>query len=565
MKAQLPLGLPDELVVDNFAGGGGASVGIERGIGRPVDIAINHDETAVALHRENHPHTTHYECSVFRVDPRKITGNQPVGLAWFSPDCRHFSRAKGKKPVSQKIRGLAWVVIRWAHRVRPRVIMLENVPEFLEWGPLDGNGVPITERAGETFQQWVAELRRRGYRVEWRKLRACDYGAPTIRERLFLVARRDGLPIRWPEPTHGDAPGLEPYRTAAECIDWSIPCPSIFERSKPLAEATQRRIAKGIERFVVNDPEPFTVRTDMHKSNSGCAYPLSEPLRTITSSGGHALAVPFIVGAGGRMGQSRPRGMDEPMQTVTAKADSCLAVPFVSTYYGTRGDGNGDGRGQHLAEPLRTQTTENRHALAVPYLVPRYGERPGQEPRVQPLNTPLATIVPSGNGARMAAAYMAQHNTGMTGRKLVQPLSTIVAKGCTQNLVTAELGTGRRDHADQVRAFLTKYYTSDGNPSQNQSLREPLHTVPTQDRYGLVTVHGRTYRIVDIGMRMLQPRELFRAQGFPDWYEIDQAGGRKLPKHEKTRLVGNSVPPDLPAALVEANFVHERASDSGVA
>ncbi|TKI02043.1 DNA cytosine methyltransferase, partial [Martelella alba] len=313
-----------EIIVDNFAGGGGASTGIEMAVGRSVDIAINHDQNAIDMHTTNHPDTLHYCESVFDIDPIAATAGQPVGLAWFSPDCRHFSKAKGSKPVKKEIRGLAWIVLRWALETRPRVMMLENVEEFKTWGPLltdaDGSQRPDPARAGETFEAFcgmisggipgnhpaLAEaceflgvdpssgqgqqlVRGLGYNVDYRELRACDYGAPTIRKRFFMVMRCDGRPVMWPGITHGDpkspavqAGKLKPWRTAAECIDWSIPCPSIFERTRPLAENTLRRIARGIQRFVINNPAPFIIQCNHTKSDGSYDHSVSKPCLTLS-------------------------------------------------------------------------------------------------------------------------------------------------------------------------------------------------------------------------------------------------------------------------------------------
>lgn len=491
---QVALDLGHELVVDLFAGGGGASCGIEQGIGRPVDIAVNHDEMAIAMHEANHPHTDHFCESVFKVNPVAVTGNQPVGLLWASPDCTHHSKAKGGKPVSAKRRGLAWVVIRWARRTRPRVIMLENVEEFEDWGPLtpkrtecgevlrfpDGKPmlVPCPDRKGQEFQKFKAQLKRLGYQVEHRQLRACDYGAPTIRKRFFLIARRDGRPIVWPKPTHGAPASLpvrrgkqKPYRTAAECIDWSIPCPSIFTRKKPLAENTMRRIASGIQRFVLDTADPFLIAIDHGSARSGCNWSIREPITTVT--------------------------------------------------------------------------TENRHALVVPTLIQTgFGERPGQQPRVPGLHKPLGTVVAGGSKHAMVAAFLAKHYTGVVGSELRKPLGTVTTV----------------DHHSLVAAFMAPYYGS-GSGETGRSLMEPAPTATTKDRLQLVTVQidGATYVITDIGMRMLQPHELFKAQGFPDDYVIaPEFKGRPIPKYAQVRMCGNSVPPVWPRALVEANFVHEK-------
>lgn len=467
-----------ELIVDNFAGGGGASLGIEMALQRRVNVAINHDPVALAMHKANHPDTVHLCESVWDVEPVEVTRGLPVGLAWFSPDCTHFSKAKGSAPVKKEIRGLAWVVLRWAATVRPRVICLENVEEFTTWGPLGKDGRPCRLRRGETFRSFVHQLRGHGYEVEWRELRACDYGAPTIRKRLFLIARSDGLPIQWPRPTHG-APDsaevlsgkLEPWRTAAECIDWSIPCPSIFDRKKPLAEATCRRIVKGIERYVLQG-EPFVV-------------------------------------------------------------DS-LAPTLIQT---------------------------------------GYGERKTQAPRVLDLHAPIGTLVSGGKHA-LAAAFLAKHYGGPNGNQtpgqsLREPMSTVTNTGQIGPVSVRLDAAPDRDRARQVAAFLTRY----NGQGLGQDPGTPLGAVTSRDRYGLVLVEveGETYAVADIGMRMLQPRELFRAQGFPDSYEIappvrvHRRGKwivRPLTKTEQIKCVGNSVCPPMAAALARAN-VPELAARTG--
>lgn len=551
------------LVIDSFAGGGGASLGISRALGRDVDVAINHDPEAVAMHAANHPGTHHYCSNVWQADPAEVVraaGGGPVALAWFSPDCKHFSKAKGGRPVKRNIRDLAWIVVLWARRVRPRVIMLENVEEFRTWGPVDIEGRPCPERKGATFERWAGDLKRLGYRMEYRELRACDYGAPTVRKRLFVIARCDGLPIVWPEPTHG-APGndkgLPPYRTAAECIDWSLPCPSIFltpeEARKigvrrPLAEATLRRIARGVKRYVLDHPDPFVIPID-HGSTTTSGRSVHEPLTTITAENRHALVAPHVTKfRGGATGHD----CRAPLHTVTANS-----AP-----------------GGHMggATPL---------GLVAPTLVQMgYGEREGQAPRVPGLDKPLGTVVAGGCKHALVAAFMAQHNTGVTGHDAREPVSTIVQKGCTQGLVTAHLshaytsntaggqGDPRRPaktvltggHHALVYSFLTKYYGTDQDPR----LEEPLHTVTTKDRFGLVTVEvgGVPYVVADIGMRMLAPRELFRAQGFGDDYVIDPVvDGKPLTKTAQIRMCGNSVCPPLAEALVRENLSAERRAE----
>ena len=476
LTPQYLLPLADELVVDNFAGFGGASTGIEAAIGRPVDIAINHAPDALALHAANHPQTQHLCESVWDVDPREAAQGRRVGLAWFSPDCKHFSKAKGGKPVEKRIRGLAWVAVRWAGALKPtgqhpRVIVLENVEEFVTWGPLRADGRPDPAQAGREFQAFVNALRRLGYAIEWRELRACDFGAPTSRKRLFLVARCDGMPISWPAPTHARSPkrssGLKPWRTAAECIDWSLPCPSIFERSRPLADATLRRVAAGIQRYVVDAADPFIVR----------------------------------IGHTGHGDSGKTRGIHEPLSTITSKAEHLLVAPTL------------------------VQTG--------------YGEREGQAPRVPGLDKPLVTIMAGGAKHALVAAFLAKHYTGVVGSDLRAPIGTVTSV----------------DHHSLVAAFLVKFY---GQGGQWSGLDEPMHTIPTRDRMGLVTVAGEQYRIADIGLRMLQPRELARAQGFDD-STLLAAPGLQLSKAAQVRVIGNSVCPPLAEALVRANYSERQA------
>jgi DNA (cytosine-5)-methyltransferase 1 len=500
------------LIIDNFAGGGGASVALEEALGRPVDIAINHDPDAIAMHKANHPDTLHLQEDVFAIRPAELCAGRPIDVAWFSPDCKHFSRAKGGAPVSKKIRGLAWVVLRWASLPkwqRPRVIFLENVTEFQTWCPVKRNGQPDMSKKGETFRLWVSHLEALGYAVEWRELVASDFGAPTIRKRLFLVARCDGEPIHWPEPTHGDPSakgfresGLSPWRTAAEIIDWSIPCPSIFERKRPLADKTLARIARGIQRYVIDDPQPFIVNLT------------------------HGV---------------RLESIDLPMKTIT-----------------------GANRGEK--------------ALVAPTLIQTgYGEREGQSPRTLDLQRPLGTVVAGGSKHALVAAFLAQHNGGprngsLSGRSADAPISTITGRGTQQQLVTSHLlklrGTCKDGqpvtepaptitaggmHIGEVRAFLLKYYGA----GVGQSVKEPLHTVTVKERFGLVTIHGETFQIADIGMRMLAEHELYAAQGFlqvrPDYAIRPVINGKKMTKTASIARCGNSVSPPPAIELVRAN------------
>ena len=433
------LALFDIRAIDLFAGGGGASEGFKWATGRSPLVAINHDQDSIIMHAKNHPGTMHLCESIFDVEPFLPHG-MPLDFLWASPDCTHFSRAKGGKPRSKEIRGLAWVVVDWARKVQPKVIGLENVPEFETWGPLDEKGMLIKERKGETFQEFVGELRKLGYQVEWRNLVAADYGAPTTRKRLFLLARCDGRPLVWPAPTHG--PGRElPWRTAAECIQWDIPCPSIFTRKKPLADKTLARIAEGLKRYVVEADDPFLL------------YPDGDTL------------VPFGI-----------------------------------------------------------QT--------------RNGERKGQTPRTFDLGKPMNTITSQGSQGALVAAFLAKHYTGVIGQPLNKTIGTITAK----------------DHHSLVAAFLMKYY---GTGGQLQSLSGPMHTIVSKARFGLVTVNisGEEYVITDIGMRMLQPRELARAQGFLDTYHLTGT------KTSQIARIGNIAPPHVVRALVAANFNHRAWSE----
>lgn len=559
-----------ELVVDNFAGGGGASTGIEIALGRSVDIAINHDPDAIAMHRANHPTTRHYCESVWEVDPVEACGGRPVGLAWFSPDCKHFSKAKGGKPVEKKIRGLAWVVLRWAAKVRPRVIMLENVEEFKTWGPIR-NGQPIRERSGETFTRWVGQLEALGYVIEWRELRACDYGAPTIRKRLFIIARCDGKPIIWPEPTHGDPDSLEvragllkPWRTAAEVIDWSKPCPSIFDRKKPLAENTMKRIARGIMKYVVNDPAPFVVQVN-HSGDGFRGQSIDTPLQTVTAKHGYGVVTPILTrfnqnGVGqsveepldtvmagatrfglvapvmspiGQTGFSEDRSYraDEPLRTVVSKAEQCVVAPVLVKYHGLKSDN--DVRGQQMGTPINTLDTSNRFALVSAFIAKHYDggyQGPGAD-----VESPLPTVTCHDHNA-LCTAHILQLNNNMDGHGMRQPLNTITA------------GAG---HLGEVRAFLVKYY----GQGAAQGVDQPLGTVTARDRFGLITIRDTQYAIVDIGMRMLEPRELFDAQGFPEDYIIEHdADGRPMSKKAQVMKCGNAVCPPIPAALVRVNL-----------
>ncbi|HDS6224709.1 TPA: DNA cytosine methyltransferase [Klebsiella pneumoniae subsp. pneumoniae] len=639
-----------EIIVDNFAGGGGASTGIEMAIGRSVDIAINHDPNAVAMHTTNHPGTLHYCESVYSVRPKVATAGRNVGLAWFSPDCRHFSKAKGAKPVEKAIRGLAWIVIRWALDVSPRVMMLENVEEFKTWGPLLAAEMrPDPERVGETFQAFVgmltsgvsadhpallecceflelspdSEQAKRlfaglGYVVDFRELRACDYGAPTIRKRFFMVMRRDGQPIVWPEATHGDpkspavlAGKLAPWRTAAECIDWSIPAPSIFDRKKPLAENTLRRIARGIQRFVIGSASPFIVKcnhtttrgkydcfrgqsladplqtiTKTHgfglavphltKFRTGATgQPVTEPVPTVTAGtskrpggNGHALGiveaglVPFLAGNGGSEYQAKPRPLDKPAHTILKESRACVVAPVIARQFGAivghRADepsatitaggggksqlvsaflakhygGNYTGPGVGLDEPAHSVTTVDHHAVVAAHLMVNNTGHPGGS-----MESPAHTVTTGNHHAVVASHLVKLRGTCRDGQPTNEPVPTVTAGGQHVGEVKTTLVVEDYDEerAQQALAFLKEYCGPDST--------------------GLVEISGVTYRIVDIGMRMLQPHELYRAQGFPEWYIIDRDyRGVKYAKDKQVARCGNAVPPPFAEALVRANL-----------
>lgn len=533
---QFGLNFTGEIIVDLFAGGGGASTGIEQALGRPVDVAINHDPDAVSMHTLNHPHARHYLSDVYEVCPLEATAGHPVGLLHASPDCTHHSQARAGQPRSRKIRALAWVVVKWVGSLAragraPRVITLENVEQMLQWGPLvakrcaktgrvlkaDGSVaapgervpvsdqylVPDTRHRGRNWQHFVGALRALGYAVQWRTLCAADYGAPTTRTRLFLVARRDGVPIRWPQPTHAAQPkrGQKKWRAAAECIDWSIPCPSIFLSTeggkaagvrRPLAENTMARLAKGVQKFVLDAKQPYIVNR----------------------------AAPFITEHANGSSQRNMPG-DEPLRTI------CSEV-----------------KGGHFA-------------LAVAYLAQQNGgfnETPGHSPA-----RPMTTITNTGSQQQLVTASLMTLRKNCVGRELSEPLPVITAGAEHHALVACTLAPEVEAGALRVAAFLTKYY----GQGDGQDLREPLHTITTKDRLALVTVvvRGHPYVIVDIGMRMLTPAELYAAQGFPRGYIFERGhDGRRFTKKAQVRFVGNSVSPAPERAVVAAQFADELQS-----
>lgn len=538
-----------ELIVDNFAGGGGASTGIEMATGYSVDIAINHDPEAIKMHKANHPNTEHYCENVWAVDPVKACKGHPVGLAWFSPDCKHFSKAKGGKPKDKNIRGLAWVALRWAGLVRPKVIMLENVEEFKTWGPLNRRHHPIRAKQGKTFERFVQQLRDLGYEVEFRELIAADYGAPTMRKRFFMVARCDGKSIVWPEPTHGPADSEEvkaglkkPYVGAYTQLDFSLPCPSIFDTSeeikekygiravRPLAQKTMDRIARGLKKFVLDNPEPFIIQCN----HGGERRPNDsrEPMPTITGKHGYGIVEPYMVQIG-QTGFTKDRSKDvrEPLTTIVSKNEHCLISPTLIQYHSeTSKDGV---RGQTIEDPIMTVDSSNRYGLVTSFLHKYYDG--GYKGAGETVENPLPTVTAWDHNS-VVTANLIQMNNHCDGKDIRQPLPTITA------------GDG---HFGEVRAFLIKYY----GQGTGQDIKKPLDTVTAQDRFGLVTINGTDYQIVDIGLRMLEPKELYGCQGFPDDYIIDHDyTGKTYPRSEQVRRCGNAVCPPIPAALVRANL-----------
>lgn len=574
-----------ELIVDNFAGGGGASTGIEMATGYSVDIAINHDPEAIKMHKANHPNTKHYCENVWSVDPVKACNGHPVGLAWFSPDCKHFSKAKGGKPKDKNIRGLAWVACRWAGLVRPRVIMLENVEEFKTWGPLNRGHHPIKAKQGKTFEKFVQQLNDLGYTVEFKELIAADYGAPTMRKRFFLIARCDGKPIVWPEPTHGPADSeavkvglLKPYVGAYTQIDFSRPCPSIFDTSeeikekygiravRPLAQKTMDRIARGFKKFILDNPEPFIIQCN----HGGERRPndIREPMPTITGKHGYGIVEPYMVQIG-QTGFTKDRSKDvrEPLTTIVSKNEHCLIEPMLAPYMGTNTTNHPGG---NCRDPIHTITTGNQQCLISPTLIQYHSETAKDEVRGQLIEEPIMTV-DSSNRYGLVASFLHKYYDGGykgAGETVENPLPTVAAwdhnsvvtanliqmnnhcdgKDIRQPLPTITAGDG---HFGEVRAFLIKYY----GQGTGQDIEQPLDTVTARDRFGLVTIEGVDYQIVDIGLRMLEPRELYGCQGFPDDYIIDHDyTGKTYPRSEQVRRCGNAVCPPIPAALVRANL-----------
>ena len=615
------INLLDEIIVDNFAGGGGASTGIELATGRVVDIAINHDPDAILMHRTNHPHTMHYQASVWDVDPVEVCRGRPVGLAWFSPDCKHFSKAKGGKPVDKNIRGLAWIVLRWAGTVRPRVIILENVEEFQTWGPVR-RGRPVKSKTGQTFRQWLGQLEALGYTVEWRELVAADYGAPTTRKRFFLIARSDERPIVWPEPTHAPADSQEvkagtkkPWRSAAEIIDWNLPTPSIFATKeevrerygvaavRPLARNTMRRVARGVDKFVIRSASPFLVIVNhagefrgqglaepiqtitakhgygvaspvmapltMHNNQNAVGTSITDPVNTITGTGagGHQMLItPTLAAIGQTGGGDRCRSMEEPTHTQVSKAEECVVCPAMIQYHTeqterVRGQGvtdpimtidasnryglaaatltkyyNGD-HNQDAAAPLHTITTRDREGVTVANLSKFYGGVVGAA-----VSDPLPTVTAVDHNALQTAHMVKMKGTNLGGQAQ-DPLQTITAGGGHHGVVTTRIVKA------EPRVNLQNW------PKIRAALNEFCGYHLEDTEVILFLIGGAWYFMADIGLRMLTPRELYRANGFPDDYKIDRDyTGKEYGKTKQVARCGNAVPPPFATALVRANL-----------
>jgi len=501
--------------INYFCGGGFVSQAMENILGG-VDLAVNHDGEAILMHHRNHPNTQSMRADVFDVKLRDWLAGRTILSAWFSPDCKHFSRAKGGQLRDQKVRGLAWVVCRVAglpEHQRPRVIFVENVPEFKSWAPLTRKG-KIDKRhidsngLGSYLRKWVSNLRQLGYQVEWRVMKACDYGDPTIRRRLFVVARCDGLPIVWPRQSHAETPftrqdgtEVQPWRTAASIIDWDVPSQSIFERKHDLAEATCRRIAAGLVRYVIDNPDPFIVQVNHAEPGRFRGQSLDQPIGSITQQNGRALVTPFVSYA--QHGGSN-RSMGDPLHTICAssKDHNCIVVPVIDRQFGTS--------------------------------------------RGADIDAPLGSVMTQGSGkSALISAFIAQHNTGVIGRDARAPLSTIVQRGTTQNPVVVKMER-RADHSDAVSAFLIEYY-GNGKP---RDLKDPIGTVTSKDRFALISSVLSDFSIVDIGMRMLTNRELARAMSVPDSFDLCEDA---LTKTSITAKIGNGVPRLTVEALLDAN------------
>lgn len=534
----------DEIIVDNFAGGGGASTGIELATGRPVNIAINHDPDAILMHKTNHPYTEHYQASVWDINPEEVCRGRKVGLAWFSPDCKHFSKAKGGKPVDKKIRGLAWIVLRWAAKVRPRVIMLENVEEFQTWGPVR-KGKPVKSKVGQTFNQFIEQLKALDYDVEYRELKACDYGAPTIRKRFFLIARCDGNPIVWPEATHAPADSPEvttgkkkPYKSAAECIDFSLPCPSIFERAKPLVPNTQRRIARGLDKFVIREAKPYLVHIGNGERNGQLPriYDIDKPLNTVVSSCKQYLVLPYLEQINHSGKETRGQKLDKQIPTITSKHGFAYIAPSLIQYHSETA--KSEVRGQKINKPIMTIDSSGRYGVQIPFLTQYYSGADHANTVTNPLQT--VTVKPR---HFLNDCFLTVLRNHMDSKSINEPLNTITARAMHFSFVKVYVKQYSEDvwlgYWQKIRAMLNEY--TEWNLNDNEII--------------VFNIDGTEYFIYDIGMRMLQPKELYAAQGFPKDYVIEKDYlGNTYPKSKQVARCGNAVPPPFATALVRANL-----------
>lgn len=514
------------LIIDGFAGGGGASVGIEMALGRPVDIAINHDPDAILMHQTNHPKTLHLTEDIFKVDLQKYIKGRHVALAWMSPDCTSHSKAKGRKPREKGLRILPWAVFKHARQILPDVIIMENVEEIQLWGPLDENGYPIKERQGEDYKKFITAMQSLGYVFESRELVAADYGAPTTRKRWYAILRRDGRPIVWPKPTHskGGVGGLKPWEPIYKYLNLGNLGQSIFGRKKPLADKTMNRIARGIEKFVLNNPEPFIVQVN-HGGSNFRGQSIHDPLTTITSKHGYGIVSPIL-------------------------------TPFIDKSYG----GNYKGAGSGINEPLHTITTVDHNRLITPIIVQYHSETRRSEVRGQKVTDPIQTIDTS-NRYALVSAFLTKFYKSGTGQAMKEPIHTITTSPGHFGLVSVAIipwkmlksagvdeETARK--CTWVSNFIMEYYGS----GTGQSIKDPLHTIVTKDRFALITILGNQYALLDIYLRMLTPEELKLGQGFPADYIIDRDyRWKKYPISKQVARIGNSVVPIMAKVLVEAN------------
>lgn len=537
----------DDCFVDSFAGGGGASTGIELATGHPIDVAINHDEAAIMMHSRNHPFTEHYREDVWKVDPKTAVRGRHVRLAWFSPDCKHFSRAKGAALVDRKIRGLAWVVLRWAAEVRPDVIMLENVPEFVTWGPVR-RGKPVKSKVGQTYNKWLSQLKALGYEVETRKICAADVGAPTIRTRFHLIARCDGKPIVWPERTHAPRDSEEvksgkckPWRSAAEIIDFSLPCPSIFATKaeikeqygvnamRPLKDNTLRRIARGLDKFVLKSAEPFIMSNNTNNTTHG----MDEPCPTITTGNRNFVVAPSLIQYHSEQSEREVRGqrVDAPVQTVDAANRYGLSAAYLTEYYGNGRDGI------DINAPVQTVTAKDREGVTSAFLSKYFTGVDGAD-----VSEPLPTVTAVDHNS-LTLAHLAHFKGQDKGQSVRDPLMTVTARdgqfGDIRTVLVKWDGQTDLKYWPQVRALLNTYCGY--NIADDEIL--------------LIRIRGIWYFISDIGLRMLTPRELYDAMGFPHDYIIDRdVNGNPISRADQVARCGNAVCPAVAEALTRANL-----------